>query len=217
MSDTIDRETMEDTNGQPEAAAPEGAEAAAADKPAEPAEREGTEDSPAEEPETAVQFPRITPEDAPSHTMEDIPYVEEELPTLEEDEPQNKGKLYDYVAKMDDRQFRRAQTIFGIALGALAALSLMIPIPGEDAAGSSMWNFVIALVIVMWIPRYVERKTEKRLPVAQKWMLIIFVIGMAVSIGVNALQGNFSQPSATSPSPSPEASATPAPSATTAP
>ncbi len=56
-----------------------------------------------------------------------------------------------------------------------------------------MWNFVIALIIVIWLPRYVERKIEQRLPVAQKWMLIVFVIGMVTSIGVNALQGNYAQ------------------------
>lgn len=220
MSDTIDREKMEDTNNEPKDTDPEETEAMAADKPADPVEpagQEGIEDSPAEEPETAEQFPRITPKDLPSQTIEDIPYVEDGLPTLEDDAPLDKGKLYNYVAKMDDKQFRRAQIIFGIVLGALAAICLIVPFPGQDAASANMWNFVIALVIVTWLPRYIERKIEQRLPVAQKWMLIVFVIGMAASIGINALMGNFAQPVATSPSPSPEASATPAPSATPVP
>ena len=118
---------------------------------------------------------------------------------------------------MDDKQFRRAQIIFGVVLGALAAICIIVPFPGEDAASASMWNFVIALLIVTWLPRYIERKIEQRLPVAQKWMLIVFAVGMVASIGIGALQGNFSQTVSASPSPSPEVSATPAPSVTPAP
>ena len=88
MSDTIDREKLEDTNNESKDTAPEESEAAAAEMPAdplEPAKQEGGEESAAEEPETAEQFPRIAPEDLPSQTIKDIPYVEDDLPTLEED------------------------------------------------------------------------------------------------------------------------------------
>lgn len=220
MSDTIDREKLEDTNNESKDTAPEESEAAAAEMPAdplEPAKQEGVEESAAEEPETAEQFPRIAPEDLPSQTIKDIPYVEDDLPTLEDDAPLDKGKLYNYVSRMDDKQFRRAQIIFGVVLGALAAICIIVPSPGEDAASASMWNFVIALLIVTWLPRYIERKIEQRLPVAQKWMLIVFAVGMVASIGIGALQGNFSQTVSASPSPSPEVSATPAPSVTPAP
>ena len=104
---------------------------------------------------------------------------------MEDDKPESMGKLYDFVAKMDDRQFRRAQIIFGCAIGLLGALALMIPI--GDSTGSSMWSFVIALFILVWLPNIVERKTDKKIPTARKWMLIVFVIGMALVMGINAL------------------------------
>lgn len=146
---------------------------------------------------TAVQFPKIDPSDLPVEdgaserddgSIPDIPLEEEELPMLEEDAPVSKGKLYDFVAKMDDKQFRRAQMIFGIVVGLVAAVCLSIPM--SDAEGnSSMWNFVIALVVVMWVPRIVEKRIEKRIPVAQKWMLIMVAVGILVSLGISILLG----------------------------
>ncbi len=166
---------------------------------------------------TAVQFPKIEPEEAPPNAIEDIPFEDEELPSLEDDRPVDKGALYNFVAKMDDRQFRRAQMILGIVLGALAAVALMIPIPG-DSSSVGMWGFVIALVLVLWIPRMLERKLEQRLPVTQKWLIIVFLIGMLVTFGLNALNGGLGTTPAASASPSPsatiEATATPNPSAT---
>ena len=162
---------------------------------------------------TAVQFPRIEPEEAPPNAIEDIPFEDEELPSLEDDRPVDKGALYNFVAKMDDKQFRRAQMILGIVLGVLAAVALMIPIPGDSSVG--MWGFVIALVLVLWIPRMLERKLEQRLPVTQKWLIIVFLIGMLAAFGLTALNGGLrSTPAATaSPSPSAaiEATATPNP------
>ena len=133
------------------------------------------------------------------------------MPSLEDDKPESMGKLYDFVAKMDDRQFRRAQTIFGCVIGLLGAIALMIPI--GDSSGSSMWSFVIALFILVWLPSMVERKTDKKIPTARKWMLIVFVIGMALVMGINALNGVYSAHPTASPSPS----ASVAPSATPAP
>ena len=179
---------------------------------------------------TAVQFPRIDLDDieeAPAPTaethaenaqgdaapdaVEDIPLEEEDLPLLEDDAPQDKGKLYNFVAKMDDVQFRRAQAIFGAVIGLLAGLCLYIPIPGANG-GSSMWNFVIALIIAMWIPRIVERKVERRMPVVQKWMLIVFVLVMVVLLIVfSSLGGGFGIVGSTSPSPSAGPTPTPAP------
>ena len=77
-----------------------------------------------------------------------------------------------------------------------------------------MWSFVIALFILVWLPSMVERKTDKKIPTARKWMLIVFVIGMALVIGINALNGVYSAQLTTA-SPSPSASV--APSATPAP
>lgn len=136
---------------------------------------------------------------------------------LEEDKEESKGKLYNFVAQMDDKQFRRAQAIFGIVMGALAALALIIPIPGEEN-GTSLWSFVIALVIMVWIPRFVERKIEKRMPVAQRWMLIVFVIGFGASVAINAANSYHSaQQAAASASPSIAPEVTPAPETTVAP
>ena len=36
----------------------------------------------------------------------------------------------------------------------------MIPI--GESTGSSMWSFVIALFILVWLPSMVERKTDKK-------------------------------------------------------
>ena len=75
-----------------------------------------------------------------------------------------------------------------------------------------MWNFVIALVLVMWVPRVVERKIEQRIPLAQKWMLIVFVLGFGVSIAINAAQGYYTaQQAVPSPSPSVAPSVSPTP------
>ena len=107
---------------------------------------------------------------------------------------------------MDDKQFRRAQMIFGIVLGALAVLFLMVPLPfGEESATGigNLWNLVIAMVLVMVVPRTVERKLGgQRILVTQKWMLIVFVAGMLISLGVNLIQGTpVLQQSAASPTP----------------
>lgn len=199
----------------------EGEQAEASPEPESPAARE-------EPVVTAVQFPRIDFSDIAEASagepeareervqsdnpdaIEDIPMEDEDLPILEDDAPQDKGKIYNFVAKMDDVQFRRAQAIFGAIIGLVAGLSLYIPIPGADG-GSSMWNFVIALVIAMWVPRFVERKIEKKIPVAQKWMLILFVLTMAGMFAYGSLTGNGIGVVTASPSPSPSAAPTPSP------
>ena len=198
MSDTIDRENekLEEEQSAQEIApqADAGVEAAAEGAPN--AEQEAPKEEQRSQNEwnpevTAVQFPRLDAEDLPPESpnaIPDIPLEDEELPTLEDDKPESMGKLYDFVARMDDRQFRRAQTIFGCVIGLLGALALMIPI--GDSTGSSMWSFVIALFILVWLPSMVERKTDKKIPTARKWMLIVFVIGMALVMGINALNGH---------------------------
>ena len=221
MSDTIDRENekLEEEQSAQESAsqADAGVEAAAEGSPNAEQEAPKEEQQPQNEwkPEvTAVQFPRLDAEDLPPESpnaIPDIPLEDEELPSLEDDKPESMGKLYDFVARMDDRQFRRAHTIFGCVIGLLGALVLMIPI--GESTGSSMWSFVIALFILVWLPGMVERKTDKKIPTARKWMLIVFVIGMALVIGINALNGVYSAHPTASPSPS----ASVAPSATPAP
>ena len=221
MPDTIDRENEkleEEQNAQESASqADAGVEVAAEGSPNAEQEAPKEEQQPQNEwkPEvTAVQFPRLDAEDLPPQSpnaIPDIPLEDEELPSLEDDKPESMGKLYDFVAKMDDRQFRRAQTIFGCVIGLLGALVLMIPI--GESTGSSMWSFVIALFILVWLPSMVERKTDKKIPTARKWMLIVFVIGMALVMGINALNGVYSAHPTASPSPS----ASVAPSATPAP
>ena len=221
MSDTIDRENgkfEEEQSAQESASqADAGEEAAAEGTPNADQEAPKEEQQPQNEwnPEvTAVQFPKLDAEDLPPESpnaIPDIPLEDEELPSLEDDKPESMGKLYDFVAKMDDRQFRRAQTIFGCVIGLLGAIALMIPI--GDSSGSSMWSFVIALFILVWLPSMVERKTDKKIPTARKWMLIVFVIGMALVMGINALNGVYSAHPTASPSPS----ASVAPSATPAP
>ena len=221
MSDTIDRENekLEEEQSAQESApqADAGVEVAAEGSPNAEQEAPKEEQQPQNEwkPEvTAVQFPRLDAEDLPPQSpnaIPDIPLEDEELPSLEDDKPESMGKLYDFVAKMDDRQFRRAQTIFGCVIGLLGALVLMIPI--GESTGSSMWSFVIALFILVWLPSMVERKTDKKIPTARKWMLIVFVIGMALVMGINALNGVYSAHPTASPSPS----ASVAPSATPAP
>jgi len=122
---------------------------------------------------TAVKFPKLDPSDLPpEEQMEDIPL-------LEEDRPLDKGWLYNFVLKMDDVQFRRAQTIFGLILGLVAATVLFIPIGQKDDGSSSMWNMAIALVIAMPLPRFIEKKIEKRIPHAQKIMAISLGVGLA--------------------------------------
>ena len=221
MPDTIDRENEkleEEQNAQESASqADAGEEAAAEGTPNADQEAPKEEQQPQNEwnPEvTAVQFPKLDAEDLPPESpnaIPDIPLEDEELPSLEDDKPESMGKLYDFVARMDDRQFRRAQIIFGCAIGLLGAIALMIPI--GDSSGSSMWSFVIALFILVWLPSMVERKTDKKIPTARKWMLIVFVIGMALVMGINALNGVYSAHPTASPSPS----ASVAPSATPAP
>ena len=221
MPDTIDRENekLEEEQSAQESAsqADAGEEAAAEGTPNADQEAPKEEQQPQNEwnPEvTAVQFPKLDAEDLPPESpnaIPDIPLEDEELPSLEDDKPESMGKLYDFVARMDDRQFRRAQIIFGCAIGLLGAIALMIPI--GDSSGSSMWSFVIALFILVWLPSMVERKTDKKIPTARKWMLIVFVIGMALVMGINALNGVYSAHPTASPSPS----ASVAPSATPAP
>lgn len=212
MPDTNDREKLEET--QPQQEEKETAQPVPEEKAAPALEAQAIE-------ETAVQFPRLEKEDLPPQAQEaipDIPLEDEELPSLEEDKPEDRGWLYAFVAKMDDKQFRRAQMIFGIVLGALAVLFLMVPLPfGEESATGigNLWNLVIAMVLVMVVPRTVERKLGgQRILVTQKWMLIVFVAGMLISLGVNLIQGTpVLQQSAASPTPTiaPEVTPTAAP------
>ena len=205
MPDTNDREKLEET--QPQQEEKETAQPVPEEKAAPAPEAQAIE-------ETAVQFPRLEKEDLPPQAQEaipDIPLEDEELPSLEEDKPEDRGWLYAFVAKMDDKQFRRAQMIFGCVIGALGAAALAFPV-GSDT-NASLWTLVIALFIVMWLPGFVERKTDKKMPVARKWMLIVFAAAMLIFIGVNALNGVYSPQSAATASPSPSVapSATPAP------
>ena len=221
MSDTIDRENekLEEEQSAQESAsqADAGEEAAAEGSPNAEQEAPKEEHQPQNEwkPEvTAVQFPRLDAEDLPPQSpnaIPDIPLEDEELPSLEDDKPEDRGKLYDFIARMDDKQFRRAQMIFGCVIGALGAAALAFPV-GSDT-NASLWTLVIALFIVMWLPGFVERKTDKKMPVARKWMLIVFAAAMLIFIGVNALNGVYSPQSAATASPSPSVapSATPAP------
>ncbi|NLF26595.1 MAG: hypothetical protein GX592_01755 [Clostridiales bacterium] len=142
----------------------------------------------AEEPAevTAVKFPKLDPSDFPPEQMEDVPL-------LEEDTPLDKGWLYNFVLKMDDVQFRRAQTIFGLILGLVAATVLFIPIGQKEDGNSSMWNMAIALVIALPLPRFIERKIEKRIPQAQKIMAISMGVGLAAYALFMFLSGRFGQ------------------------
>ena len=94
----------------------------------------------------------------------------------------------------------------------------MVPLPfGEESATGigNLWNLVIAMVLVMVVPRTVDRKLGgQRILVTQKWMLIVFVAGMLISLGVNLIQGTPVLPqSAASPTPTiaPEVTPTAAP------
>ena len=159
MPDTNDREKLEETQPQQEEK-----ENGAARSGRKSRSRAGS----ASDRGDRRAVPQAEKEDLPPQAQEaipDIPLEDEELPSLEEDKPEDRGWLYAFVAKMDDKQFRRAQMIFGIVLGALAVLFLMVPLPfGEESATGigNLWNLVIAMVLVMVVPRTVERKLGGR-------------------------------------------------------
>ena len=161
-----------------------------------------------------VQFPTLDSKDLPKqeneNQYEDIPMVDdvpmlEEIPELEEDAPTSQNWLHSKVAKMDDVEFRRVQTILGIVLGLVAVVCLCMPFRNADGT-SSMWGMVIAMVLVLLLPRFIEKKIKQPLMHMQKILIVVMIIGLVIYGGYAFTAGGMSGtdiPTASA-SPSPE-------------
>lgn len=144
---------------------------------------------------SAVQPGNASEQDRPvmvdSPMVEDIPDPEDtDIEITQEDALEGKGALYTKVYNMTEDEWKKAQTIFGVLAGLIVSACLFLIRPSGESTVS--WNFLIALAIALLVPRFVEKKLDRRTSFGQRIMLIVLAIAMVAFVLYTWLTGGFS-------------------------
>ena len=134
----------------------------------------GAEAKTAPEPD---EKPAATPAGAPGAFVPYVDDVPEPEPgeEPEADEPYVPGELEKRVDALTPGQWKLCQIVGGAALG-LAVIAALFAFSEELAA----YGLIIAALLAMLVPRYLERVLRRKLTTARYAMLIAMVIGLAV-------------------------------------
>ena len=133
------------------------------------------------------------PEAAPSPDF--VPYVDD-APKPEpsenrdapddEDEPYIPSKWEERIDALTPAQWKRWQILGGAAAGLVVMGSLFLF--GQELA---TYGLIVAALVALLLPRYLERAWRRKLTVAKRAMLITMVIGLAVMFVVVGLRTGF--------------------------
>ena len=134
-----------------------------------------------------------TADDAP----EFVPYVDDapEAPTPDAaiepegddaDDEYVPGPWEERVNALTEKQWKLAQIAGGALLG-LVAIALLF-IGGEELA---TYRMIVAALVALLVPRYVERVLRRELTVARRAMIVAMLVGLAVAMLIIGLRTGF--------------------------
>lgn len=142
------------------------------------------------------------PADAPAAPEADarpdfVPYVDDVVEPQpqaaaaaeDEDEPEEEyipGAMEMRIDALTEKQWKLYQGIGGGLLG-IASVAVLMLFNGE----LSMYGLAIAALLVLALPRYLERAWQHKMPFARRIMLIAMVIGLGVMILITGLRTGF--------------------------
>ena len=124
-----------------------------------------------------------------------VPYVDDvppapkpdaNAPEAEDDEEYIPSKWEVKVNALSDRQWKRVQIIGGVVL-ALATLAILF-FGSEEL---STYRMVVAALLALLLPRYIERVIRKELTLARRTMIVALLLGLAILFLVIGAQHGF--------------------------
>ena len=104
----------------------------------------------------------------------------------EEDEAYEPGPWEKRVNALTPKQWKRVQIAGGVLLG-LVAIALLF-IGGEELA---TYRLILAALVSMLVPRYLERVLRKELTVARRAMIVALLVGLAILFVVIGARNGF--------------------------
>ena len=139
------------------------------------------------------------PADAPAARPDFVPYVDDVVDAPapqpdaqvepegdDEDEEYIPGKWETWVNGLTEKQWRLTQMAGGAVVG-LVALALLF-IGGEELA---TYRLIVAALLALLAPRYLERVLRRNLVLARKAMVIALVVGLVVIFIVMGARNGF--------------------------
>lgn len=145
-----------------------------------------------------AQGPAEAPKEAPAPDfvpyVDDVPEAPAPRPASAEPEAAEDGDDEDYVPgpwekrvnALSPKQWRLAQIVGGAALG-LVTVSLLF-VGGEEL---STYRMIIAALLALFAPRYLERVLRKDLALARRAMIVAMAVALVAVGGFIALRGGF--------------------------
>ena len=145
-------------------------------------------------PETGANTETPAPEAAPETAASDfVPYVDDvpepEISPDTDDEDDGEYIPSEWEKRIDalsPERWKLFQIIGGVAAGIAAIAALFLT--GEELA---TYGLIVAALLALLLPRYLERAWRRKLTVAKRAMLITMVIGLAVMFVVVGLRTGF--------------------------
>lgn len=96
------------------------------------------------------------------------------------------GPWEERVNALTEKQWKLAQITGGAALG-LVAIALLF-IGGEELA---TYRMIVAALVALLVPRYVERVLRRELTVARRAMIVAMLVGLAAAMLIIGLRTGF--------------------------
>lgn len=123
-----------------------------------------------------------------------VPYVDDVVPepkadgdaAAEDDEEYIPSKWEERVNALTDRQWFWTQVVGGALLGLVALAILYF---GSDELAT--YRMVVAALLALLLPRYIERVIRRDLAIARRAMLVALVVGLAVTFLIIGAQNGF--------------------------
>ena len=146
-------------------------------------------------PEPAAQPETDTQSEAAPRQPDFVPYVDDVPPAPkpdtredapEDDEDYIPSPWEELVNALSDKQWRWVQIVGGALLG-LAALAILY-IGSEELA---TYRMVVAALLALLLPRYIERVIRRDLVVARRAMIVALLAGLAITFLVVGAQHGF--------------------------
>ena len=147
---------------------------------------------PAEAPSTSEASGQAAVEAGPQSDF--VPYVDDAVSepkadgdkAPEDDEEYIPSKWEERVNALTDRQWFWTQVVGGALLGLVALAILYF---GSDELAT--YRMVVAALLALLLPRYIERVIRRDLAIARRAMLVALVVGLAVTFLIIGAQNGF--------------------------
>lgn len=119
--------------------------------------------------------------------VDDVPEPEVIADADDEDDEYIPSEWEKRIDALSPQQWKLFQIIGGAGVGIAAIAALFFT--GEELA---TYGLIVAALLALLLPRYLERAWRRKLTVAKRAMLIAMVIGLAVMFVVTGMRTGFS-------------------------